>query len=323
MAVSQVVMCWLDSRSPHGHLLLAAVHTHSNIPALMTNCLLIPSCLPLPSPMPCGALGGTNSRWVCYFLPILPVEKWQPATCFPYLLCLHFSVMVREVQTTSVFWEAHFKGNAALLGMAVARLLAAFYACRLAGQELLSALLAKFSPLHHATAAAVMARPTRHLSEEEKLLGAKSQLPEAKRAGAGRCSTAKRCSRAWSKGCLKQRVLEVPLPWIIACKAVFFLEESIILQLWIRLGFLTPSTVFLSGTTFRSIYVSMWYLYLITLYQTRYQRQLLVLLKLLRKISTKHTTYLHNWLQVYKSATRCNTHKKSFSWRTNFIKGPS
>lgn len=83
-----------------------------------------------------------------------------------------------------------------MLGVAAARLLAAFYACWLAGQEPLSALLAKFSPLHHAAAAAGMARPTRHLSEEEKLLGAKSQLPEAKRAGAGGCSTAKRCSRA-------------------------------------------------------------------------------------------------------------------------------
>lgn len=74
-------------------------------------------------------------------------------------------------------------------------------------REPLSALLAKFSPLHHAPAAAGRDRPACCLSEEGKLLGAKSQLLEAKRAGAVRCSAAKRCSED-----LKQRVLQVPLP---------------------------------------------------------------------------------------------------------------
>lgn len=196
MVVSQVVMCWQDGCSPHSHPLLAAVHTYSNIAAVMTNRLLIPSCLPLPHPMSCSALGGTSSRKFCNFLSILPVEKWQPARCrhiFYFCTSLCLSERCRRL---SCFEKPSLK--AMLLGLAWQRRVCWQLSVRAGWQdrEPLGALLAKFSPLRYAPAVARRARPAHPLSEEGKLLGAKSQLQEAKRAGAGGCGAAKRCSRA-------------------------------------------------------------------------------------------------------------------------------
>jgi len=123
MVMSQVMMCWLDSRSPRGHLVLAAGCADLNIAALMKNRLLIPSCL--PPPRHAGGFG--------IILPVLPVGTLQPARCPPCLLGLHFSMLVREMQVTSTCREARCKGNAALLGVTATCLLAAFHVCWLAG----------------------------------------------------------------------------------------------------------------------------------------------------------------------------------------------
>lgn len=95
-----------------------------------------------------------------------------------------------------MFRGAHFKAEAALLGVEEVRLLANFHDAGWQDREPPSALLAVFSPLHHAPAAAGGARPARCPSAGGKLLGAKSQLPKAKIAGADRCTAANRCLRA-------------------------------------------------------------------------------------------------------------------------------
>lgn len=155
----------------------------------MTNHLLTPSCLPLPCSTS-SASGCASSRRFCSFQRIL-----QPARCPP---CLHFSMLGRRF---GCFEEPIFKSEPALFGAEEMHLLAKYHDAGWQDREPLSVLLAMFSPLHQAPAAAGRARSARCPSEEGKLLGAKSQLPKAKIAGAGRYSAANRCLRAWSKGC--------------------------------------------------------------------------------------------------------------------------
>lgn len=91
---------------PSQPLRLAAGYCHQHH-SFGDKSLLVPSCSTMPSETLQAAPG------VCNFPPILPVEKQHPARCPPYVppQCLHFPVLLREVEVPLRISGTHLKGS--------------------------------------------------------------------------------------------------------------------------------------------------------------------------------------------------------------------